>query len=152
MPVDVEQLSKLLTKWQDILRLRDWDIELELVDASWRKSGDIKIDPEDKKAIMLINQNPKSDNIEELVVHELVHLKLYGMDQMIETLINLVYGQNQDDPKRQFAYAQFMTLLESTVEDLTKGFLSAAQSKEKLSFGRIRSLVEEETGHIETRK
>lgn len=74
-------------------------------------------------------------------------IKLYGMDQMIETLINLLYGNNQDDPRRDFAYAQFMTLLESTVEDLTKGFLAAARSEEKLSFGRIRNLVEEEIGH-----
>lgn len=73
MTVDLEQLSKLLTKWQHVLRLRDWDIELELVDVRWRKSADIKIDLEDRKAIMLINRSPKSDNLEELVVHELVH-------------------------------------------------------------------------------
>lgn len=126
MAVNIDHLHNLLAKWQDILRLRDWDIKLELVDSKWRKSGDIKIDAADKKAIMLINKSPKSENLEELVVHELLHLKLWGIDQMIEMLINLVYGESEQDAKRQFAYAQFMELLESTVEDLTKGYLVAS--------------------------
>ncbi len=87
-------------------------------------SADIKIDLEDKKAVPLINHTPKSDNIEELVVHELLHLKLYGLDQMIKDLITIVYGQGEH-PKKEFAYRQFMVLLESTVEDLTKGYLAA---------------------------
>ena len=145
MAIDTDHLKSLLAKWQDILRVRDWDIKVELMDSKWRKSGDIKIDAEDKKAIMLISENPKSDNLEELVVHELLHLKLWDMDQMIEMLINLVYGESEKDPKREFAYAQFMKLLESTVEDLTKGYLVASGSKQELSFGRLRSQVEEET-------
>ncbi|QUL99432.1 MAG: hypothetical protein IMF26_05150 [Candidatus Fermentithermobacillus carboniphilus] len=145
MAIDTDHLKSLLAKWQDILRLRDWDIKVELMDSKWRKSGDIEIDAEDKKAILLINESPKSDNLEELVVHELLHLKLWDMDQMIEMLINLVYGESEKDPKREFAYAQFMKLLESTVEDLTKGYLVACGSKQELSFGRLRSQVEEET-------
>jgi len=144
--VDIERLRNLLTKWQDILRLRDWDIKVELADAKWRKSGDIKMDAEDKKAIMLVNENPKSDNLEELVVHELLHLKLWDMDQMIEMLINLVYGEDERDPKREFAHAQFMRTLESTVEDLTKGYLAASGCREELSFGRMRRQVEDEIG------
>jgi hypothetical protein len=78
MGVNVSKLEELITKWQDILRLRDWDIKLKIVETEWRKSGDIKIDMDDKKAVMLINNNPKSTNLEELVVHELLHLKLWG--------------------------------------------------------------------------
>ena len=140
------RVTELLAKWQDILRLRDWDIKTEVVHSEWRKSGDIKIDSEDKKAILLLNEHPKSDNLEELIVHELLHLKLWDMDQMIEDLINLVYGIDEKDPKREFAYGRFMRTLESTVEDLTKGYLAAHGSKEGLSFGRIRKQVEEETG------
>lgn len=134
-----------LRKWQDILRLRDWDIKVQVVEVSWRKSGDIKIDLEDKKAVFLVNRQPKSTNMEELVIHELLHLKLYGMDQMIEELLLAVYGENEKDSKKEFAETQFMKLLESTVEDLTKGYLTASKSQKLLSFGRLKTQIDEET-------
>jgi len=134
-----------LRKWQDILRLRDWDIKVQVVEASWRKSGDIKIDLEDKKAVFLVNRQPRSTNMEELVIHELLHLKLYGMDQMIEELLLAVYGENEKDSKKEFAETQFMKLLESTVEDLTKGYLTASKSQKLLSFGRLKTQIDEET-------
>ena len=146
MTVDVNRLEELIKKWQDVLRLRDWDIKLKIVDTEWRKSGDIKIDMDDKKAVMLINNNPKSTNLEELVVHELLHLKLWGMDQMIEGFIIQTFGEDDTDVKKDFAMNQFFTLLESTVEDLTKAFLKANESKEELSFGRLQREVDEEIG------
>ena len=145
-PGFVRRVAELLTKWQDILRLKDWDIKIEVAPREWRKSGDIKIDSEDRKAVLLVNERPKSGNLEELVVHELLHLKLWDMDQMIEDLINLVYGTDEKDPKREFAYGQFMRTLEATVEDLTKGYLAAYGCEEELSFGRIKQQVDEEIG------
>lgn len=50
MKIDPGKINVYLHKWQDILRLRDWDINLEIVEGSWRKSGDVKIDTEDKKS------------------------------------------------------------------------------------------------------
>ncbi len=85
MGVNKEEIEKHLDTWQDILRLRDWDIVIQIVETTWRKSGDIKIDLEDKKAVLLINQTPKCENLEELVIHELLHVKLYAMDQMIDS-------------------------------------------------------------------
>lgn len=146
MKINKEKVEKHLNRWQDILRLRDWDIVVKIVRTKWRKSGDIKIDLEDKKAVLLINHAPKCTNLEELVVHELLHLKLYGMDQMLEDLLSIVYGAKEDDPKREFAYTQFMMALESTVEDLTKGYLSVAGSRESLSFGRLQGSIDEELG------
>jgi hypothetical protein len=145
MSVDRREVEKHLRKWQDILRLRDWDIAVKMVGTKWRKSGDVKVDLDNKKAILLINKNPRTcRNIEELVVHELLHLKLYGMDQMIDSLLSAVYGSKEDDAKREFAYTQFMVLLESTVEDLTKGYLTAIGSEEALSFDRIQKEVDKE--------
>jgi hypothetical protein len=146
MAVDVNRLEELITKWKDILRLRDWDIKLKIVETEWRKSGDIKIDIDDKKAVMLINNNPKSTNLEELVIHELLHLKLWGMDQMIEGFINQVFGEGDGDIKKEFAMNQFFLLLESTVEDLTKAFLKSNNCKEELSFGRLQKLIDDEIG------
>jgi hypothetical protein len=146
MGVDVKRLEELIDKWQDILRLRDWDLKLKIVENEWRKSGDIKIDMDDKKAVMLINDNPKSTNLEELVVHELLHLKLWGMDQMLEGFIIRIFGEDDNDTKKDFAMNQFFMLLESTVEDLAKAFLKANDCKEELSFGRLQRLIESEIG------
>ena len=144
-----EEVEKHLRKWQDILRLRDWDIRLEIVKTQWRKFGDIKIDLEDKNAVLLVNHKPYSEkeyNLEELVVHELLHIKLYAMDQMLMDLLNAVYGEDEDDPKRDFAHTQFMVLLETTVEDLAKGYLAATRSDKSLSFGRLQKQIDEELG------
>ena len=146
MTLDKGEVAEHLNKWQDILRLRDWDIMIKIVESKWRKSGDIKIDLEDKKAVLLLNYTPKSENLEELIIHELLHLKLYGMDQMIEDLLSIVYGKEEKNPKREFAITQFMILLESTVEDLTKGYLTASKSQEPLSFGRLQKQIDEEVG------
>lgn len=84
MELKKDLVEQYLNKWQDILRIRDWDIKIELVDKEWRKSGDIKIDRDVKQAVLMINNfNRKHTNLEALVIHELIHLKLWGMDQMI---------------------------------------------------------------------
>ncbi len=68
MSVSKEEVEKYLTKWKDILRLRDWDILVKIVTTKWRKSDDIKIDLGDKKAVLLVNHTPKCENLEELVI------------------------------------------------------------------------------------
>jgi len=68
------------------------------------------------------------------------------MDQMIEDLLSMVYGK-RENTKREFAYTQFMVLLESTVEDLTKGFLAAYDGQKTLSFGRLKNSIDEELGN-----
>lgn len=146
MKVDAADTAKHLAKWQNILRLRDWDIRTKVVKTSWRKSGDIKIDLDDRKAVFLVNSRSKCENLEELVIHELLHLKLYGLDQMIEELLSAVYGEEAKDVKREFAITQFMKLLESTVEDLTKGYLAAIGSPTPLSFGRLQKQIDDEVG------
>ena len=80
-----EKVNPIFDKWLDILRLRNnWDIKLELInDDNFKKTGDFKIDPDDRKAILMINaKNPKNENVEEVIIHELLHLKLYPLDQL----------------------------------------------------------------------
>jgi predicted metal-dependent hydrolase len=146
MGVEVKRLEEIMSKWKNILRLNDWDLQLKIVEKEWRKSGDIKIDTSNRNAVMLINNNPKCTNLEELVVHELLHLKLWGMDQMIEELINQIFGENEDDKKREFAMNQFFGILEPTVEDLAKAFLKANGCEEELSFGILNKLIDDEIG------
>jgi hypothetical protein len=146
MTVSRERALEYIKKWQPLLRLADWDITLELVDTPWRKSGDIKIDTANKMAVLMLNTHPVATNTEEVVIHELLHLRLWAMDQMIESLINLVYGQQEDDPKRSFAYDCFMETLETTVEDLTKGYLALDGEDPVPGRGRLVEQVKREKG------
>ena len=145
MGIDTIKLDAYLSKWQGILRLQDWDILSRIVDVQWRKSGDIKIDVSNRMAVVLINNNATVTNLEEIVIHELLHLKLWGMDQMIEGYINIVFGVDEKDIKREFAMDMFFKELESTVEDLTKGYLEASGG-EKPCTNRLEKMIKEEIG------
>lgn len=143
----IEDSKKYLDKWQEILSLKDWTIKIKEVDKEWRKSGDIKIDSDNMQAILMLNTyNPKRNNLEALIVHELLHLKLWGMDQMIEELINTVFGQDPSDPKYQFAFRKFMGVLEPTVEHLALAYMSLGGDDMSESFSRLDLQVKEEIG------
>ncbi len=136
-----ELINPLFDKWIEILRLKNiWDIKLELIeDESFWKTGDFKIDPDDRKAILMLNASkPKQENIEEVIVHELLHLKLYPLDQLTEGLIDGHYSPNTAEYKT--IYNQFMTMLEQTVEELTKCFLLYYGDNKELSYGRCKTM------------
>jgi len=136
-----ESISPLFHKWIEILRLKNiWDIKLELVDdENFRKTGDFKVDPDDRKAILMLNAtNPKQENMEEVIVHELLHLKLYPLDQLTEGLIDGHYCPGTAEYNT--IYTQFMTMLEQTVEELTKCFLLQYGDNKELSYGRCKTM------------
>lgn len=144
MKITEEPIAELLKKWQDILRLRDWDIKPVVVEQEWRKSGDIKIDRDNHMAAVMIHESTDPAHLEEVVVHELLHLKLYGMDQLLEETINLLFGPNDSDPKKGFAMNMFFLELESTVEDLTKALLTASSNRKDFWFKRVDRQIREE--------
>ena len=126
------EITALFEKYVKKLRITpSWDIRLELVkDPAWPKTGDFKIDCDDRKAILLLNViNPLQENLEEVIVHELMHIKMYPLDQVTESLI--VNCFEEGSAASNFAYQQFFTALEQTVEELAKCFL--------LEFGEDRS-------------
>ena len=87
---------------------------------------------------MLNERNPRQENFEEVIVHELLHLKLYPLDQITE---GLIYSNYEEGGKAfDFAYAQFMTSLEITVEELTKCFLMQYGDNKELSYGRCKDM------------
>ena len=136
-----ESVNPLFDKWIEILRLKNvWDIKLELVDdESFWKTGDFKVDPDDRKAVLMLNAtNPKQENIEEVIIHELLHLKLYLLDQLTEGLIDGHY--RPDTAAYNTIYSQFMTMLEQTVEELTKCFLLQYGDNKELSYGRCKTM------------
>ena len=137
--MDREQIRRLFDKWVKKLRVTPaWDVKLELVeDPAWPKTGDFKIDCDDRKAILLLNAaSPKQENLEEVIVHELLHIKMYPLDQVTESLITANFPEGT--PARDFAYTQFFTALEQTVEELTKCFLLEFGENKNLSYGRCR--------------
>lgn len=135
--MDRQEIQALFEKWIRKLRVYPaWDVKLQWVeDPAWRKTGDIKIDCDDRKAVLLLNGvKPKQENPEEVIVHELMHLKMYPLDQTTEALIDSVFPQ--EGPARDFAMTQFFTTLEQTVEELAKCYLMEFGENRKLSFGR----------------
>ncbi|NMC99021.1 MAG: hypothetical protein GYA62_04805, partial [Bacteroidales bacterium] len=77
----IEKLNLLLKHWQTKLLLNDWDLSIEIVEfkrKDYRQSGDIKVFPEKKKAIILLTNNPFREE-ESVLVHELVHLVLWDL-------------------------------------------------------------------------
>jgi hypothetical protein len=140
MKIDEAKIIQTFDYWCKKLRITpSWDIKLELVDdINWRKSGDIKIDCDDRKAILLLNSaNPKQENLEEVIVHELFHLKMYPLDQVSESLITANFKEGT--PEYDFAYSQFFISLEQTVEELTKCFLLEFGQNKELSYGRCKN-------------
>lgn len=137
--MEKEAITALFETYIRKLRISPaWDVRLELVeDPAWPKTGDFKIDCDDRKAILLLNiVNPTQENLEEVIVHELMHIKMYPLDQVTESLIANCFEEGT--AASDFAYQQFFTALEQTVEELTKCFLLEFGENRELSYGRCR--------------
>lgn len=135
--MNLNELTAIFEKYCKKLRITPaWDVELRLIDdPQWTKTGDFKIDCTDRKAILLLNSaNPKQENLEEVILHELMHIKMYPLDQVTESLIESHFEEGT--PASDFAYRQFFTALEQTVEELTKCFLLEFGDNKELSYGR----------------
>ncbi len=139
--MDRDHIQDVFEKYCRKLRITPpWDVRLEFVDdPAWSKTGDFKIDCDDRKAVLLLNtRNPKQENPEEVIVHELMHLKLYPLDQVTESLISSNFEEGT--PAWDFAYTQFFMALEQTVEELAKCFLLEFGEDRTLSYGRCRGM------------
>ncbi len=139
--MDRAEVQRLFDRYCKKLRIVPaWDVKLEFVeDPTWRKTGDFRIDCDDKKAVFLLNAvNPKQENLEEVIVHELMHLKMYPLDQVTESLIVNTFEEGSS--ASNFAYQQFFTTLEQTVEELTKCFLLEFGENRELSYGRCKQM------------
>ncbi|MBO4392539.1 MAG: hypothetical protein J5816_04470 [Clostridia bacterium] len=135
--MDRKDITALFEQYIKKLRITpSWDIRLEFIeDPTWTKTGDFKIDCDDRKAILLLNViNPTQENLEEVIVHELMHIKMYPLDQVTESLIANCFEEGS--AASNFAYRQFFTTLEQTVEELAKCFLLEFGDNKELSYGR----------------
>lgn len=137
--MDKTEIIALFDKYIKKLRITPaWDIRLEFVeDPAWPKTGDFKIDCSDRKAVLLLNiANPKQENVEEVIIHELMHIKMYPLDQVTESLIINCFEEGS--AASNFAYQQFFNALEQTVEELSKCFLLEFGDNKEFSYGRCK--------------
>ena len=137
--MDRKEITALFEKYIKKLRITpSWDVRLELIeDPTWPKTGDFKIDCDDRKAILLLNViNPTQENLEEVIIHELMHIKMYPLDQVTESLITNCFEEGS--AASHFAYQQFFTTLEQTVEELAKCFLLEFGDNKEFSYGRCK--------------
>jgi len=146
MSVDERSITELIDKWKPILSLSDWDIRTVVVEGEWRKSGDIKIDLPNSMAAVLVRHDLDPESLEELVLHELLHLKLYALDQFIEESLNLLYGKDLEEPGRNLVQGFFMHELETAVQDLTRAILSASGYSGGYLDRRLREEIRREIG------
>ena len=63
-----------------------------------------------------------------------MHIKMYPLDQVTESLITNCFEEGS--AARKFAYQQFFTTLEQTVEELAKCFLLEFGENKEFSYGR----------------
>lgn len=148
MNINSENVQEFIDKWKEILILQNWDIKYLFIEKEWRKTGDIKVDEDDRTAVLLLNTyNPKQTNLEEMIIHELLHLKLWEIDQLIVRLSDIVFKDDCDAIK-DFFFTQFMSILEPTVNDLSKSFLRLGGIDKNISFGRLEVAIKEEFGEF----
>lgn len=78
---DIKLLNNYLVHWQKVLNLNEWDLMVEFTDfdrKDYEQSGDIQVDSKNKKATVLIANKETGKNIDEVILHELVHLFALG--------------------------------------------------------------------------
>lgn len=106
---DIKLLENYLVHWQKVLNLNDWDLKIELTDfnrTDYEQTGDIRVDLQNKKATVLIANKETGKDIDEVILHELVHLLLWDLDHGLESI-----ATNN---------IKYLEALEQTVEKLTK--------------------------------
>lgn len=96
MIVNQDDLKTLCNKWQQILNLQHWDVFVKLCRLSefddYDSQGEIDYTIESGKSIIKIidsadyPQSPFMQDMEQTLVHELLHLKFSAFEPNINTL------------------------------------------------------------------
>ena len=89
--MDKSELTAIFEKYCRKLRIvPDWDVKLEFVeDPTWRKTGDFKIDCEDKKAVFLAGGIRKIKEIKS--IRKMILCRMQGFIEIIRISIKRNY-------------------------------------------------------------
>lgn len=123
IPPERASPEELVRTWQTLLGLGDWTIRLERVKfrRPWQ-SGDVKVDPVHRSALLLLADEPFRDE-EETIVHELVHVVLWPLDMVAMDLTEVTGPEGS--AAREFARSAVFRALEPVTEQLTRALLAA---------------------------
>lgn len=118
------------------MELQQWNLKLEFVEHDWKNTGNVKVDKDGKTAIVYLNIfNPKNENLEQVMIHELCHVKLWKLDLYCESLLDATF-EDKTSKEYKFGYNQFMSALEQTTEELAKTYTKMIAKDKNLSFNR----------------
>ena len=148
---DKKEINQYFNKLLKLMRMNEWNIELEFIEYDWKNTGNVKVDMDAKSAIVYLNIfNPKYDNYQQVLIHELCHIKLWQLDQYCESLLDATF-EDKDSRAYKFGYDQFMCALEQTTDELTKTFLPMLADDKQFSIDRCRiKMTFRETEGIDT--
>lgn len=117
-----EQAEKSLKKWQTRLGFPDWEFEVKVIEFKrpdgFLQDGDIIVNYPKKQATILIGTILKAP-VEEIIVHELVHLILWPLDRKTTSIIKLL-----PKSKQKKGLDDFLGKLEKTAAKITKVFVN----------------------------
>lgn len=139
---DKEFLRKKFSYFVKKMELTQWNLKLEFVEYDWKNTGNIKVDKDGKTAIVYLNIfNPKQENLEQVMIHELCHIKLWKLDLFCESLLDATF-QDKESKEYKFGYNQFMSALEQTTEEIAKTYTKQLANNKNLSFNRCKQRIE----------
>lgn len=134
--IDKEFLTKRFSYFVKKMELSQWNLKLEFVEHDWKNTGNIKVDKDGKTAIVYINVfNPKCENLEQVIIHELCHIKLWKLDLYCESLLDATF-EDKTSKAYKFGYNQFMSALEQTTEEFAKTYTKLLANNKNLSLNR----------------
>jgi Zn-dependent peptidase ImmA (M78 family) len=122
----ITELENLLKFWQKQLLLDKWDLSIEIVEFArkdYPQNGDIRVEKDENRAVILISNKPIKDE-EYIIVHELVHLILYDLDNYCENLV-----LKESTKKLVDYYNRYNENLENTVDHLARAYIDANNKK-----------------------
>ena len=112
------ELNELLEKWQEKLGMKDWKMEIKIVEFrrknGYRQSGDFVADVQKKEAQILMTNEPWRGDEEYTLVHEMLHVLFYDYDKYSEDLILSKFEKFGDE------HDKYLDKLEEVVHQMTR--------------------------------
>ena len=134
--LDKEFLQSQFKYFVEETEMTHWNLKLEFVEHDWKNTGNVKVDMDNKTAIVYLNVfNPKCENLEEVMIHELCHIKLWKLDLYCESLLDVTFD-NKESKEYKFGYNQFMSALEQTTQEIAKTYTKMLAQNKILSYNR----------------
>ena len=88
------EIKQTFDRLLKLFKFDNWNIKLEFVENDWKNTGNVKVDIEGKTAIVYLNIfNPKMENYEQVLVHELCHIIHFDHSKDFWNLVEKYYPE-----------------------------------------------------------